>query len=266
MNHIELTEGFRPRKTRHVFMDWDGTTSLTRGGWSEVMVGLFAESLPLLAGETENSIRDLSRAELMRLNGRPSIHQMARLAEMVNERGRAALGADDYQREYQARVGRVVNARLQTVRNGGDADALLVPGVRAFFTALNARGIAITLASGTPLPELLDEVRLLGLEHHFAAIHGPVDLEDRDFSKRAILHATLQALALDGAEMVAFGDGPVELIETSRVGGLAVAVATEESHPGRLDAWKRETLLAAGAHAVVADFTALDSLLTTFFP
>jgi phosphoglycolate phosphatase-like HAD superfamily hydrolase len=267
MSAIELTPAFRPRPIRHVFMDWDGTTALTRGGWSDIMVELFAEMLPFLPGENDASIRILARDELMRLNGRPSIHQMARLSEMVEERGGVAGGADDYQRDYQSRVARLIESRLARVQ-AGDAspDSLLVPGVRAFFTELNERGIAITLASGTPLPELLLEVRLLGLEHHFAAIHGPADLEDRTFAKRDILQLVLRENGLEGPELIAFGDGPVELIETLAIGGLAVAVATDEAQPGCLDTGKRDTLLAVGSEAVIADFTALSELLAAFFP
>lgn len=267
MNAIHFATSFRPRKIRHVFMDWDGTTSLTRGGWSEIMTHLFAETLPPLPGETDDALHAFSRDELMKLNGRPSIHQMSRLAELVTERGGHALHPDDYQREYQQRINRVVNERLHKVRTGESAeDALLVPGVRALFSALNERKIGITLASGTPLPELLDEVGLMRLEHHFADIFGPRDLEDRTFSKREILQSSLKTHALDGSEMLAFGDGPVELTETRAVGGLGIAVATDESTPDRMDEWKRDTLLAAGAHAVIANFTALPDILAELFP
>ena len=264
---IELAPTFRPRTIRHVFMDWDGTTSLTRGGWTDVMMELFAESLPLRAGEDAAAIRAFSRDELMKLNGRPSIHQMYRLAELIVERGGVALPAAEYQRDYQARIGCVVNARLAKIRSGEALpDSLLVPGVREFFTALNERKIAVSLVSGTPFPELIEEVRLLGLEHHFAAIIGPTGTADRTFSKRTVLDALLHGHALEGSQMLAFGDGPIELIETSAVGGLAVAVATDESQPTQIDAWKRDALLAAGAHAVIANYTAKAELLAALFP
>jgi phosphoglycolate phosphatase-like HAD superfamily hydrolase len=267
MSAIHLSAAFRPRPIRHVFMDWDGTTSLTRGGWSELMVDVFAEALPHLPGETHDSIRALSRDELMKLNGRPSIHQMARLSELVRERRGDALSADDYQRDYQSRIGRVVHSRLDAVRrNPASAEALLVPGVRDFFRALNERGIPITLASGTPYGELIDEVRLLGLEHHFTAIIGPKGLDDRSFSKREVLHALLHEHTLEGQSVAAFGDGPVELIETQNVGGLAIAVATDESAPHRMDPWKRATLLAVGAHAVIPNYTPTTECLDAFFP
>lgn len=264
---IELAATFRPRTIRHVFMDWDGTTSLTRGGWTDVMMELFAESLPLRAGESATSIRAYCRDELMKLNGRPSIHQMYRLAELIVERSGVPLAADEYQRDYQARIGRVVDARLAKVRAGDAApDSLLIPGVRTFFSALNERGIAVSLVSGTPYGELIDEVRLLGLEHHFAGVIGPTGTDDRTFSKREVLHALLREHSLEGSEVLAFGDGPIELIETIAVGGVAVAVATDESQPTQLDAWKRDSLLAVGAHAVVANYTAKTELLAALFP
>ncbi len=264
MTRVQLSPSFRPRSIRHVFMDWDGTTSLTRGGWAEIMVELFAETLPPIPGE---NVRIFSRDELMRLNGRPSIHQMARLAELVTQRGGAAQTADDYQHEYQAQIGRVVEARLAQVRSGAmEPDALLIPGVRAFFTALNERGIPVSLVSGTPHSELIAEVRLLGLEHHFAAVIGPSGLDDRTFSKRETLRQLIERHALDGSAVLALGDGPVELIETRAVGGVAVAVAADEADPERLDPWKRDTLLAVGADAVIANFRPLSEILATLFP
>ena len=37
----------------HVLFDFDGTLSLIRQGWPEVMVSMFTEVLPALPGETE---------------------------------------------------------------------------------------------------------------------------------------------------------------------------------------------------------------------
>jgi DUF971 family protein len=53
----------------------------------------------------------------------------------------------------------------------------------------------------------------------------------------------------------------VEIAETVAVGGYAVAVATDETHPGRLDEWKRDLLLGVGAQAVIADYHEAPALL-----
>ena len=37
MSHIEFAPTFRKRPIRHVLMDWDGTTSLCRAGWGELL-------------------------------------------------------------------------------------------------------------------------------------------------------------------------------------------------------------------------------------
>ena len=58
------------------------------------------------------------------------------------------------------------------------------------------------------------------------------------------------------AQLLAFGDGYVEIQNTKGVGGLAVAVASDEAHNGSgvMDAWKRQRLLGVGADVVIPDF------------
>jgi phosphoglycolate phosphatase len=44
---IEFTPSFVPRPDlTHVLFDFDGTLSLVRAGWADVMVGLFLDHLP----------------------------------------------------------------------------------------------------------------------------------------------------------------------------------------------------------------------------
>ena len=44
---VEFTPGFRPRPgVSHVLFDFDGTLSLIREGWPEVMLPMFEEMLP----------------------------------------------------------------------------------------------------------------------------------------------------------------------------------------------------------------------------
>ncbi len=245
-------------------MDWDGTTSLSRGGWADIMAGLYAEQLPRLAGENDAARHEFARAELMTLNGQPSIHQMAHLAALVERRGESADTAEKYHDEFQRRLGDAVRGRLKRVREEPPGtDSLLVRGVRAFFELLSARGIALTLATGSVLHEVRHETELLDVARYFDAMHGPHSLDDRDFSKRAIIANLLSEHGVDGATLLAFGDGPVEIRETKAVGGIAIAVASdEENHgSGRMDPAKRETLLAAGADGVIADFHAAQQIV-----
>jgi phosphoglycolate phosphatase-like HAD superfamily hydrolase len=238
-------------------MDWDGTTALSRGGWAQIMATLYAEHLPGRAGESDAMRRDFAHTELMTLNGKPSIHQMAHLAELVRERGGKPEPAESYHDEFQRRLGEAVRTRLDRARQEPPGtDSLLVRGVRALFEALRERGITITLATGSVLHEVRHEAELLDVARYFDAMHGPHSLDDRDFSKRGIIESLLNGRGVDGATLLAFGDGPVEMRETKAVGGIAIAVASdEENHgSGRMEPAKRETLLAAGADGVIADF------------
>ena len=50
---VEFAPGFQPRGgISHVLFDFDGTLSLVRQGWPEIMVPMFAEILPEVAGES----------------------------------------------------------------------------------------------------------------------------------------------------------------------------------------------------------------------
>jgi phosphoglycolate phosphatase-like HAD superfamily hydrolase len=247
-------------------MDWDGTTSLTRAGWAEIMRAVYFENLPPAPGENDAERGEFAWVELMRLSGKPSSHQMAHLATLVRQRGGRAADAADYQAEFQKRLRETVQTRIADLRAGRrNPDDLLVPGVRALFETLRAHGIAVTVATGTPRHEILEEAGLLEVAHHFQGIHGPDDLRDLHFSKRGVIAGLLDEHGIEGAALLAFGDGPIEIAETKAVGGVAVAVAVDEGDwlSGRFDPWKRESLLAAGADAVVADFRQAPGILET---
>ena len=70
----------------------------------------------------------------------------------------------------------------------------------------------------------------------------------------------------------AIGDGPVEIAEAKAMGGLAVAVAPDESNLGsrRFDEFKQRQLLQCGADLVVPDFldaaALVDVLLGNMLP
>ncbi len=71
-----------------------------------------------------------------------------------------------------------------------------------------------------------------------------------------IIDRILAENAIDGRHLIAFGDGYVEIENTKQVGGLAVAVASDEANngSGRVDEWKRTRLLGVGADVVIPDY------------
>ena len=95
-------------------MDWDGTTSFSRAGWADIMADVYVEHLPRLTDDDETR-RAFALIELSRLNGRPSIHQMAHLADLIRQRGGVAADATEYQDEFQHRLKGVVRARFDRI-------------------------------------------------------------------------------------------------------------------------------------------------------
>ncbi len=259
---IVIAEHFRPRpKLRHVIFDWDGTVSLIRGGWVEVMVDVGMESL-------ESLDRAVLHAEMLALNGKPSIHQMTRMAELVRAAGGDPHHPDEYQRIYNERLEKAASDRVKALKEGGQRDAHTVPGAAAFLEALATRGLTLSLVSGTSYPELVVEAALLAVAPHFGTrVYGPVDTVDRVFTKRAAIHQLVEEHGLTGEELLAVGDGPVEMTETKALGGLAIGVASDESAPGsrRFDEAKRRQLLDCGADLVVPDYLDAAALIALAF-
>jgi phosphoglycolate phosphatase-like HAD superfamily hydrolase len=253
-------------KGLHVVFDWDGTLSFIRAGWGEVMLRQWLEHLPSSPGESPEALRHLAHDEIWALNGRPSIHQMARLAELVAERGGAAWTADAYHDDFQRRLGVLIGGRIAAIRSGeSPADHFMVRGARGFLARLSAAGAVLHVVSGTPRPSVTEEVGVLGLAAVFdGRIQGPTSLADTAFHKRGAIRGILAEAGVDPAGgLVSFGDGTVEIAETKAAGGRAVAVAADEErwHSGRTDAAKRERLAAAGADHCLADYADADGLM-----
>jgi phosphoglycolate phosphatase len=261
-----LRPTFTPRpEASHVVFDFDGTLSLIRQGWPDVMVPMFTEVLPRLEGETEADIRALAFEDIMRLNGKQTIYQMMQLADRIKERGGSPQEPLWYKHEYLRRLELRIGERIAGLQNGSiSREALLVYGSLALLDNLKSRGLRLYLASGTDEPFVKREAELLGLSSYFGQhIYGAQD-DYKTFSKKLVIERILRENAIPGAKLLAFGDGYVELENTKEVGGLAVAVASDEAHngSGRMDEWKRDRLSGVGADIVIPDYRDAAALLT----
>ena len=247
---FEFAPGFRPHwPIRQVLFDFDGTLSLVRAGWAEVMTEMFLENLA-------DADRAFVVESIMALNGKATIHQMDWLATQRQESGTA----QDHLDEFLRRLQKLIDERL-----AGDREKLLVFGARALLETLTARGCTLHIASGTDERAVRREAEALGIAHFFGGrIHG-AQPDAMAFSKMEIIEAILRDYDCPGEALLSFGDGHIETANTKSVGGLAVAVASDEAEPGsgRVDAAKRERLLAAGADVVIADFRNAGELLET---
>src|SRR5688572_6504982 len=145
---IEFSDSFRPRaQISHVLFDFDGTLSLIREGWPEVMVPMFVEMCPALAGEREAERRQLLYDDIMRLNGKQTIYQMIQLAERIRERGGTPQDPLWYKKEYLRRLDERISSRIDAIRSGRvSREQLLVHGSIALLDDLKRRGLHLYLA------------------------------------------------------------------------------------------------------------------------
>jgi phosphoglycolate phosphatase-like HAD superfamily hydrolase len=243
---------------KHALFDFDGTLSLIREGWMEIMVLLLVERLLPVArpDETPASIEALVRDFVTELTGKQTIYQMIRLAEEIRLRGGTPLDPQDYKAEYHDRLMARIDSRRAGLADGSvPREAYLVAGSHELLSALRERGTAIYIASGTDEQYVLEEARLLGLDVYAPGRIYGAQADYRAFSKEMVIRRILAEHAVDGEALVAFGDGYVEIADCRAVGGLAVAVATDEAaRSGTCDAWKRARLIGAGADLVVPDY------------
>jgi phosphoglycolate phosphatase-like HAD superfamily hydrolase len=255
---VELPVPITPRpEVGHVLFDFDGTLSLIRQGWPDVMVPMFVESLPRLPRESEADVRRMVVDDIMRLNGKQTIYQMIQLTERVRERGGEPREPLWYKHEYLRRLQQHIGGRIRLLASRAiSPDAMLVYSARPFLEHLRQLGLALYLASGTDLSAVQREAELLDITRYFDGhIYGALD-DYKRFSKKIVIERILQQNAITGRHLLSFGDGYVEIENTKHAGGLAVAVASDEANngSGKVDAWKRERLLSVGADAVIPDY------------
>lgn len=255
---LEIVDPDYPRgRVRAAIFDFDGTLSLLRRNWQETMIPLMVEILQEEAetDETAEMLSEQVESFVMRLNGKQTIYQMIQLAEEVRRRGGTARDPLEYKQQYHDRLWEHVSQRVESVRSGRvPAEAMTVPGSHQLLRGLSDHGVTLYLASGTDRVYVVDELETLGLAGFFEdRVFGALD-DYRRFSKAMIIARMIEECAVDGAELVAFGDGFVEIEETVKAGGLAVGVASDEVERCGVNAWKRERLIRAGAHWIVADY------------
>jgi phosphoglycolate phosphatase len=262
---IEIVRELGPRQPpRHVLFDFDGTLSLIREGWVEIMVPLMVETLVATGtDESRATLTSLAREFVMELTGKQTIYQMIRLAEEVRKRGGEPKEPAEYKQTYHDRLMERIAGRREALRSGqASPDEMLVPGSIELLDALQARGVELYVASGTDEAYVIEEVRLLGLDRYFGPyVYGAQD-DIKAFSKAMVIERILKENRVPGELLLGFGDGYVEIQNIRTVDGVAVAVASDEAaRSGKPDAWKRERLIGAGADIVIPDYQECRTLI-----
>jgi phosphoglycolate phosphatase len=266
---VEIVHEIRPGISfKHVLFDFDGTLSLIREGWPEVMVAMMTEEI--LATGTDESREEISRhcsEFVMRLTGKQTIYQMIQLAEEVRRRGGKPRDPLEYKAKYNKRLMEKIRHRRDSLRSGqarpGD---YLVAGAFGMLAAIRGRSLPMYLASGTDQKYVVEEAALLGLIPYFGdRVYGAID-DYTKYSKQMVIERILRENRVDGSALLGFGDGYVEIKNIKTAGGVAVAVASDEAgRSGQPDSWKRDRLIGVGADLVIPDFVETDALLGYLF-
>lgn len=250
----------------HVIFDFDGTLSWLRSGWPDVMARLFAEFIPGAEGSSPAILQHLRR-EILALNGKPSIYQVRRFAEMAKQFKATPPAPEPLLQLYLARLDAVLRGRVDAIsRREIPPDTFVIAGARALLEELHQRSVKLFILSGTAEPDVRRETELLQLKPFFGdRIHGSTP--GQEFSKKDVIDRILAEEGIVGSQLLSFGDGPVEIEFTKAAGGRAVGVASDEEKNGSgvIDPDKREHLLRAGADAIIPDYRNTRWILDNFF-
>jgi phosphoglycolate phosphatase-like HAD superfamily hydrolase len=253
-------------KTRCAMFDFDGTISVIRRGWEEIMISLMVEMIgdgkPLSA-----EIRTEVTAFVDHSTGLMTIKQMEWLEEAVRRYGLSShpLSASEYKQMYTERLLKPANQRIATLESHPTRrDELMIAGVRAFMEGLAKRGVQLFLASGTDHEILISETGLLNVADFFGDRMYGAKGDSQPDSKEKIIARILKENHLRSEELLVIGDGPVEIRNARQVGAVALGIIADEETRQTPNPHKRARLAAAGADLLVSNFLPATELVNLF--
>ena len=261
---IEILNKIERGKVRHAILDFDGTISLIRDGWQNVMVPMMIDVL--METPTDESRKQLESTVVKfvdQLTGKQTIYQMIQLCEEIQKRAGTAKDPLDYKDMYNDRLLPIVNDRITKLENQEiTSNDLRVPMSLEFLQKLTAYDIKCYLASGTDIEFVKHEAKLLGVAEYFdGGIFGALR-EFSKFSKEMVIKKILADFDLNGSELLIVGDGYVEIQNAKSVNAIAVGVVTKENNIYDMNANKHQRLIRAGADIIIPDFREADQLLS----
>lgn len=259
-----LLPSLKPRpEVTHVVFDFDGTLSWVRHGWPEIMRSVFTSHWIGLKSEGIEQRDSILDSIIIGMNGRPTILQMECFVNLLAERG-LNLDPELLRTEYQARLDLEIQQRLALIRSHqASPDAFVVYGGRPLLEWLHREKLELIILSSTIEHRVREEAEALGLTHFFKdRIYGS-GKNPSAFSKMTVYEKILLMDGISGENVLSFGDGPVEIECTKKIGGLAIAICSDETNngSGKMDTTKQAQLLKAGADAAYPDFRDIPSLM-----
>jgi phosphoglycolate phosphatase-like HAD superfamily hydrolase len=158
-----------------------------------------------------------------------------------------------------------VRERIRKLQSGeATIEQLTVRNVFHFLQELKKRGVTMYVFSGTDREDVQHEAKVLGADIYFAEIWGALPSIE-EYSKEKVIREIIATHNLHGPEVMAVGDGPVELRNIKEQGGIALGVASDEKKGYGWDMHKRKRLLRAGADILIPDYHEDDKLIKLLF-
>ena len=257
----------------HAIFDHDGTISVLREGWEKIMEPMMVKAIlgPAYATADETTYHKVVnrvRTFIDSTTGVQTLVQMQGMVRLVAEFGfvpkAEILDEHGYKAIYNRALLELVRQRLGKFERGElTVDDFAIKGAVAFLTHLHERGVRLYLASGSDEGDVIAEAQALGYAHLFEGrIYGAVGDVAKE-AKKIVMDRILNDVgAANVKRMAAFGDGPVEIREINKRGGLAVGIASDEVRRFGLNTTKRSRLIRAGADLVIPDFSQRTTLYT----
>src|SRR5579872_1747090 len=113
---------FARGRVRAVLFDFDGTLSLIREGWPDVMIPMMVAHLHATpSAESRDELQRTVEEFVMRLNGKQTIYQMIQLADEIKKRGGTPREPLEYKHEYHDLLWQRIAGRVAALENGTTA-------------------------------------------------------------------------------------------------------------------------------------------------
>ncbi|MEI6049442.1 MAG: PfkB family carbohydrate kinase [Bacteroidota bacterium] len=257
----------------HAIFDHDGTISTLREGWELIMAPMmikailgtkYQEADESLYHKVESRVREF----IDKTTGVQTLMQMKILLDVIREFGFVPedemLDEHGYKKIYNNELMLIVKERLLKLNRGElTVNDLTMKNAIPLLEKLHKAGVKLYLASGTDEEDVKNEAAVLGYAHLFeGGIFGAVGDINKE-AKKIVLDRILDKIGKSETGQIAtFGDGPVEIRETNKRGGITIGIASNEIKRYGLNQVKRTRLIKAGADIIIPDFSQLSGLLS----
>jgi rfaE bifunctional protein kinase chain/domain len=257
---------------RHAIFDHDGTISTMREGWELIMAPMMIKAILgekfLEADEALYHKIELRVSEFIsKTTGIQTLMQMKILLDVIREFGfvpdNQMLDEFGYKEIYNNELMHMVKEREQKLKRGElTVNDLTIKNAIPLLERLHNAGVKLYLASGTDVEDVKSEAAALGYAHLFeGGIFGAVGDLNKEAKKIVLDHILDMIGESEPGQIATFGDGPVEIRETNKRGGITIGVASNEIRRYGLNQAKRTRLIKAGADIIISDFSQLSELL-----